>query len=162
MDLYPPRNSPVSHGPACGLPRPRRLVSFAVALLGIAALGAAPARAAEEPRPKRDYLKIVRDYADAMIDHGRDVYGKEHSPLFAEAQPGLHGPVRPSSSWRREEETLPEDVPCLGVSVVDDPLVAGQIRAMTVLDHQRRIDDFHRPAGLVLERLVAEAALDPQ
>jgi hypothetical protein len=30
-------------------------------------------------------LKIVRTYADAMIEKGRDVYGKEHSPLFAAA-----------------------------------------------------------------------------
>ncbi|NLX98793.1 MAG: hypothetical protein GXY83_21755 [Rhodopirellula sp.] len=32
-----------------------------------------------------DYLKIVRSYADAMIAHGRDIYGSEPSPLFAEA-----------------------------------------------------------------------------
>ena len=31
-----------------------------------------------------DYLAIVRAYADAMIEHGQDVYGQEHSPLFAE------------------------------------------------------------------------------
>jgi len=28
------------------------------------------------------YLKTVRAYADAMIEHGRDVYGEVHSPLF--------------------------------------------------------------------------------
>jgi len=32
-----------------------------------------------------DYLRVVRAYADAMIEHGRDVYGSEHSPLFAAA-----------------------------------------------------------------------------
>lgn len=37
--------------------------------------------AAETP----DYLKLVRDYADAMIAKGRDVYGALHTPLFAEA-----------------------------------------------------------------------------
>ncbi|HPM82498.1 MAG TPA: hypothetical protein PLF81_17460 [Candidatus Anammoximicrobium sp.] len=31
-----------------------------------------------------DYLKMVRDYADAMMEKGRDVYGAQHSPLFAE------------------------------------------------------------------------------
>jgi hypothetical protein len=31
-----------------------------------------------------DYLAIVKAYADAMIENGRDVYGQEHSPLFAE------------------------------------------------------------------------------
>ncbi len=28
---------------------------------------------------------MVRSYADAMLDKGRDVYGPEHSPLFAAA-----------------------------------------------------------------------------
>ncbi|MBD3377846.1 hypothetical protein GF406_22645 [candidate division KSB1 bacterium] len=32
-----------------------------------------------------DYLNMVRDYADAMIQYGRDTYGSEHSPLFAVA-----------------------------------------------------------------------------
>jgi len=29
-----------------------------------------------------DYIAIARAYADYMIEHGRDVYGKEHTPLF--------------------------------------------------------------------------------
>lgn len=32
-----------------------------------------------------DYLELVRSYADAMIAHGRDTYGSQHSPLFASA-----------------------------------------------------------------------------
>lgn len=36
----------------------------------------------EEPLP--DYLQTVKAYADTMLDHGRDTYGKEHTPLFAE------------------------------------------------------------------------------
>lgn len=32
---------------------------------------------------KRDHLAVVRAYVDAMLKHGRDVYGKVHSPLFA-------------------------------------------------------------------------------
>jgi len=56
-----------------------------VLLLGIVATAAASALAAENDQPKGDYLQIVRDYADAMIGYGRDVYGKEKSPLFAEA-----------------------------------------------------------------------------
>jgi hypothetical protein len=55
------------------------------AVLAIAAAAAAPVAAAAEGGPKCDYLKIVRDYADAMIAQGRDVYGEGHSPLFAEA-----------------------------------------------------------------------------
>jgi predicted neuraminidase len=30
-----------------------------------------------------DYLKTVRAYADAMLDHGRDKFGSESTPLFA-------------------------------------------------------------------------------
>jgi len=32
-----------------------------------------------------DYLSLVKGYADAMIEDGRDVYGEVHSPLFAAA-----------------------------------------------------------------------------
>ncbi|MBN2312791.1 MAG: hypothetical protein JXM79_02610 [Sedimentisphaerales bacterium] len=35
-------------------------------------------------REPYDYLTIVKAYSDAMIRHGRDTYGQEHSPLFAE------------------------------------------------------------------------------
>jgi hypothetical protein len=31
------------------------------------------------------YMSLVREYADAMITHARDVYGNSHSPLFASA-----------------------------------------------------------------------------
>ena len=30
-----------------------------------------------------DYLRVARDFADCMIEHGRDRYGKVRSPLFA-------------------------------------------------------------------------------
>jgi len=56
-----------------------------LALGSLAVVGTVALAAADESRPKCDYLKIVRAYADAMIEHGRDVYGNEHSPLFAEA-----------------------------------------------------------------------------
>jgi hypothetical protein len=83
--MSPLQNSAIPHG--CGLRFGLSCSSktVIVSLLGITAVLAGPAPAAEEPQSKRDYLRIVRDYADALIDHGRDVYGKEHSPLFAEA-----------------------------------------------------------------------------
>ena len=43
-------------------------------------LGAASAWG-EEASP--DYLAVVRGYADAMIERGRDRYGEQHTPLFA-------------------------------------------------------------------------------
>jgi len=58
---------------------------MAVSLLGIVALPSPSVSAADERRTDRDYLQMVRDYADAMIAYGRDVYGGQQSPLFAEA-----------------------------------------------------------------------------
>ena len=37
------------------------------------------------PKDKLDPLKVVKSYADAMIEHGRDRYGKKKTPLFASA-----------------------------------------------------------------------------
>jgi hypothetical protein len=48
-------------------------------------LAAVSISTAEESQSKCGYLEVVREYADAVLNHGRDVYGKEHSPLFAEA-----------------------------------------------------------------------------
>ncbi|MBI5687743.1 MAG: hypothetical protein HZC54_21950 [Verrucomicrobia bacterium] len=39
--------------------------------------------AEEKAQAASRYLDIVRRYADAMIEHGRDVYGEVKSPLFA-------------------------------------------------------------------------------
>jgi hypothetical protein len=40
---------------------------------------------AETANAKVDYLNLVRSYADAMIEYGRDVYGPDKTPLFAVA-----------------------------------------------------------------------------
>jgi len=51
----------------------------------LTALLLAPLTAMCAPKPSGDtgrYLKIVRAYADCMIERGRDTYGKEHSLLF--------------------------------------------------------------------------------
>jgi hypothetical protein len=53
----------------------------------LAALGADASttalKAAAGKRAQTDYLQIVKSYADAMLEHGRDSYGEVHSPLFA-------------------------------------------------------------------------------
>ncbi|MBM3858129.1 MAG: hypothetical protein FJ395_00595 [Verrucomicrobia bacterium] len=60
----------------------KRTLPFLAALL----LAPLAAMCASKPSGDADrYLKIVRAYADCMVEHGRDTYGKEHSPLFAEA-----------------------------------------------------------------------------
>jgi len=55
----------------------RRIILLAV----IALAGTSAPVKAEGP----DHLQLVRAYADAMIEHGRDTYGNVHSPLFAAA-----------------------------------------------------------------------------
>ena len=40
---------------------------------------------AETSKRRVDYVNIVRSYADTMIEHGRDVYGPDKTPLFAAA-----------------------------------------------------------------------------
>ena len=54
---------------------------------GFLALAAAtePASASGPTDDPARYLQLVRAYADAMIEQGRDHYGKIHSPLFAAA-----------------------------------------------------------------------------
>ena len=48
-------------------------------------LGTGLLEAADDKSPEPvDYLAVVRTYADAMIEHGQDVCGQKHSPLFAE------------------------------------------------------------------------------
>ena len=44
---------------------------------------AVPYHRAAEKLGKIDFLKAATDFADCMIAHGRDRYGKVHSPLFA-------------------------------------------------------------------------------
>lgn len=58
---------------------------IAVMGLAIAVLALSPAWAGEAAGQGAEWLKAVRAHADAMLEHGRDRYGKEHSPLFAEA-----------------------------------------------------------------------------
>jgi hypothetical protein len=59
-----------------------RRTAVAIALLSLFGF---LARAAETTPKSPDYLRVVRAYADAMIQHGRDTYGPERSPLFAAA-----------------------------------------------------------------------------
>ncbi len=57
------------------------IVFFLMAFASFDQLGAAnPVK-----KDNSGFLKIVEDYANAMIKQGRDHYGKEHSPLFASA-----------------------------------------------------------------------------
>jgi len=61
----------------CGMP-------FVVLILAGYLLDTALEAAENKSGKPPDYLAIVKAYANAMIEHGQDVYGQEHSPLFAE------------------------------------------------------------------------------
>ena len=43
------------------------------------------------------YLKPVRDFANTVLEHGRDSYGKEHTPLFVD---GLHVETLEPATWQ--------------------------------------------------------------
>ena len=60
----------------------RCLLLCAVLLIGLTLIGCSAVHVTDT-RP--DYLALVRGYADAMIERGRDTYGERHSPLFAAA-----------------------------------------------------------------------------
>ena len=48
---------------------------------------------------EHDYMRIVRAYADAMIEHGRDRYGEAESPLFATTLDRGTLALRPAGTW---------------------------------------------------------------
>ncbi len=65
--------------------------------------------AATKPPGGRDYLNIVRSYADYLLEHGRDRCGDEHSPLFAAALdriPPITGSYFPIDGIRETDRTL--------------------------------------------------------
>lgn len=49
-----------------------------------------------------DYVKAVRVFADTVIEHGRDVYGAEKSPLFVD---GLQAETLEPARWKFKGET---------------------------------------------------------
>jgi len=55
-------------------------------------------QAGEEDR----YVKAVRTFADTILEHGRDTYGNQHTPLFVD---GLHVETLKPATWRWQEQT---------------------------------------------------------
>ena len=96
--------------------RTRWLVALATMLMAGTAQAETAAvsyRRAAEKLGKVDFLKAATDFADCMIEFGRDRYGKVHSPLFAvllmrQARPAI-GPQpyfkRPSPYNTSNEKT---------------------------------------------------------
>ncbi|MFZ5831225.1 MAG: hypothetical protein ACOY3P_14130 [Planctomycetota bacterium] len=59
-----------------------------------------PIRAAEPDGGR--YLEAARRFADAVLEHGRDTYGTEKTPLFVD---GLHAESFEPVRWQRQGET---------------------------------------------------------
>jgi hypothetical protein len=54
--------------------------------MALGAISFLPGKApAGDASARPDYRAVVVSYADGMLEHGRDTYGSQHSPLFAEA-----------------------------------------------------------------------------
>jgi len=67
----------------------------------LAAAAVSPPAGAGEPRAER-YVRAVRAFADAVLAHGRDVYGREKTPLFVD---GLHASTLEPARWLCRGET---------------------------------------------------------
>lgn len=52
--------------------------------------------------PGREYLKAVQDFADTVIDKGRDTYGQKHTPLFVD---GLHAESLKPVIWKKDGQS---------------------------------------------------------
>ncbi len=70
----------------------------ALALMFLTLAGHGSVRAGDGDR----YLKAVCDFADAILEHGRDTYGDKHTPLFAD---GLHVRTLRPATWRWQDQT---------------------------------------------------------
>jgi pectate lyase len=58
---------------------------------------------AEPDNPNSEpYLKAARRFADTVLEHGRDTYGKEKTPLFVD---GLHVNILEPVQWKYKGET---------------------------------------------------------
>ena len=57
----------------------------------------------DEEAPEGEvYLKAVQRFADAVLEHGRDTYGAEHTPLFVD---GLHAQTLEPAVWKKDGES---------------------------------------------------------
>ncbi|MHC4642985.1 MAG: hypothetical protein ACYS32_15190 [Planctomycetota bacterium] len=56
-----------------------------------------------EERPNSEkYLKAVQNFADTVIEKGRDTYGNKHTPLFAD---GLHAKSLKPVIWKKDGQS---------------------------------------------------------
>lgn len=79
----------------------RRFILIPAAfILAVHSPGSGPVAAGED-MPGENYLTAVRKFADNALEHGRDVYGSKHTPLFVDGvDVDTFEPVR----WRVKDE----------------------------------------------------------
>ncbi|MHB8898692.1 MAG: hypothetical protein ACYC6Y_08095 [Thermoguttaceae bacterium] len=73
---------------------------FAAWLVLLAILG--PSAAGEPAGEAGKYLQSVQAFADAVLEHGRDTYGREKTPLFVD---GLQARTLEPVRWQKEGQT---------------------------------------------------------
>lgn len=62
----------------------------------------APATGQPNESPGGKYVKAARDFADTVIEKGRDVYGEKHTPLFVD---GLHAVTLEPVIWKKDGQS---------------------------------------------------------
>jgi len=75
-----------------------RIAIGILSLMLATSVGRGSAHAGDENR----YLKAVGNFADAVLEHGRDTYGDEHTPLFTD---GLHVETLKPATWQWRDQT---------------------------------------------------------
>jgi pectate lyase len=69
-------------------------------LFGIIAMPTTPCLS--QVSTSRKYLEAVQDFADTVIDKGRDTYGDKHTPLFVD---GLHAVSLKPAVWKKDGQS---------------------------------------------------------
>lgn len=77
-----------------------RLTAWLGAMFLVTFFGSA--LAAEPSLDGKRYIAAVRSFADTVIEHGRDTYGKESTPLFVD---GLHAETFEPVRWKKGGQT---------------------------------------------------------
>lgn len=120
-----------------------------------------------------DYARIVKAYAHYMIEHGRDVYGKVHSPLFMTVlnrktgvpfrAPYPHVIAKPyAPGLRRDHKMRPQDRTYEGSNPLQDlPLYGLLYRLSEVTGQKHYADEADASIAWFLDHAQAGSGLFP-
>jgi hypothetical protein len=120
-----------------------------------------------------DYMEIAKAYADYMIEHGRDRYGKIHSPLFVSAMnrktgkvfkaPYPHVIAKPyAPGLRRDHKMRPYDRSYVGGNPIQDiPLYGLLYRLSELIGQKRYAEEADKSIDWFLSNTQAKSGLFP-